>query len=227
MQSALFAGVSSQLYSFFTAISGDNSNYTRRNSPQGALTFMILLSYAAMLFNSGAAISSFILVDSLSELPFKHASSEEDPYPRSSRVFAGPSYLLRKYGMGSKWSLALWHCKRLNASLDCVWSNCFNIDTGLFCYFAGIWCLILQIVTYVIMQEPDVVRIPIACVAVFIVLPLIMYAVPRSVIRMITSESHYTDRSNAESLSWMGFSGSADTLMNNCSEEKLKRQAIV
>lgn len=56
---------------------------------------------------------------------------------------------------------------------------------GLFCYFAGMWCLILQIVTYVLIEEPDIVRIPIACVAIFIVLPLLMYAVPRGVLRKI------------------------------------------
>lgn len=113
-QSALFAGVSSQLYSFFTSMSGDNNSYTRRNSPQGALTFMVLLSYAAMLFNSGAAITSFILVDSLSELPYTNATFQDEPYPRSSRVFEGPSFLLRRYGVGIKWDLALWHCKHIS-----------------------------------------------------------------------------------------------------------------
>lgn len=51
---------------------------------------------------------------------------------------------------------------------------------GLFCYMAGMWCLILQIATYVLLQEPDVVRIPISILAGFIVLPLIIYVIPRS-----------------------------------------------
>lgn len=106
LQSALFAGVSSQLYSFFT----DDDNYKRRTASPGAFTFMVLLSYATMLFNSGAAISSFILVDSLSELPYQNATFEKDPYPGNSRVFQGPSFLLRRYGVGIKWDLALWHC---------------------------------------------------------------------------------------------------------------------
>lgn len=73
---------------------------------------MVLLSYAAMLFNSGAAISSFILVDSLSELPFQFAAFEDgDPYTDGSRVHAGQSYLMRMYGIGARWELALWHCQ--------------------------------------------------------------------------------------------------------------------
>lgn len=64
-QSALFAGVSSQLYSFFTDV---KDNYAQRHSPPAAITLMILLSYASMLFNTGAAMRSFVSVDTLSDL---------------------------------------------------------------------------------------------------------------------------------------------------------------
>lgn len=104
-------------------MSGDNNSYTRRSSPQGALTFMVILSYAAMLFNSGAAITSFILVDTLSKLPYMNATFQEEPYPRGSRVFAGPSFLLRRYGVGIKWDLALWHCKYISKRVSTLMSS--------------------------------------------------------------------------------------------------------
>ena len=47
---------------------------------------------------------------------------------------------------------------------------------GLISYQIGIWTLVLQIVTYCIMQEPDTLRIPITIVAGFSVLPLLAYA---------------------------------------------------
>lgn len=196
-------------------MSGDNNSYTRRSSPQGALTFMVLLSYAAMLFNSGAAITSFILVDSLSELPYTNATLHEEPYPRGSRVFESPSFLLRRYGVGIKWNIALWHCKyicrRTSTLMSWIWS------AGLFCYFAGIWCLILQIVTYVIMQEPDVVRVPVACVAVFIILPLFMYTIPRSVMRTFTSE--HTSNSSTGTESQRSSLDSTSTLTDGLGKE--------
>ena len=48
--------------------------------------------------------------------------------------------------------------------------------SGLISYQIGIWTLVLQIVTYCIMQEPDTLRIPITIVAGFSVLPLLAYA---------------------------------------------------
>lgn len=35
------------------------------------------------------------------------------------------------------------------------------------------------------MQEPDAVRLPITCVAIFIILPLILYAVPQRILQKL------------------------------------------
>lgn len=49
---------------------------------------------------------------------------------------------------------------------------------GLFCYFAGIWSLIMQLLTFAILQEPDQVRIPVACLSGFAVLPMVVFIMP-------------------------------------------------
>lgn len=49
------------------------------------------------------------------------------------------------------------------------------------------------------MQEPDAVRAPIACVAVFIIFPLLMYSIPQSVMRTFTSEHVIYSRGRTES----------------------------
>ena len=103
-KSALFAGISSQLFGYFT----DVGNYGTENA---GYTFMVILSYATMLFNAGAAISSFLLVDHLSELPYRCATLPDSPYPEEARVFAGPQQLLRMYGLRTPWRFALLHCK--------------------------------------------------------------------------------------------------------------------
>ena len=58
-----------------------------------------------------------------------------------------------------------------------LWASADIISqSGLISYQIGIWTLVLQIVTYCIMQEPDTLRIPITIVAGFSVLPLLAYA---------------------------------------------------
>lgn len=69
-------------------------------------------------------------------------------------------------------------CGTVSQSQYWQYSIQLTFALGLFCYLAGIWCLILQIVTYAILQEPNVVRIPITCVTGFAVIPLIVYIIP-------------------------------------------------
>lgn len=97
------------MYPFIT----NPENYERRTIPTGAFTFIVLLSYAAILFNASAAISSFIVADSLSEIPFRKASLEEEPYPERATVSANQTYLLTKYGAGKMWQPIMWHCKSI------------------------------------------------------------------------------------------------------------------
>lgn len=165
------------MYTFIT----NPANYQRRSSPSGAFTFIVLLSYATISLNASAAISSFIVADSLSEIPFRKATFDEDPYPEMATVRANQTYLLSKYGAGKMWQSIVWHCKSTVYRRDLQLTQFL----GLFCYLAGIWCLILQIMTYALMQEPDEVRIPITCVTGFAVFPLTVYVIPS-----VMSRSH-------------------------------------
>lgn len=47
----------------------------------------------------------------------------------------------------------------------------------MFCYIGGIWCLILQITTYVLMQESNAVKVPITVLTGFVVLPFLVSVV--------------------------------------------------
>ena len=86
-------------------------NFAHRQSPAGALTFMVLLSYATILFNASAAVTSFIVMDTLSEMPFRSATFEEEPYPERAIVNANQTYLLERYGVRGYWQPVVWHCK--------------------------------------------------------------------------------------------------------------------
>ena len=50
---------------------------------------------------------------------------------------------------------------------------------GQLCYFLGVWCLMVQIVAYVLMQEDNSIRIPIAILTGFIAIPLCIEAIPK------------------------------------------------
>lgn len=72
---------------------------------------MILLSYASMLLNAGAVMTSFVLVDRLCELPYLYAREGNMRYPKNGVVIGRQLYLLEKCGAGKRWKLALWHCE--------------------------------------------------------------------------------------------------------------------
>ena len=61
LQSGLFASTASGLYSFFK----DEGNFNTRTNPDGPRTFVLTLCYSSLLFNIGAVITSFILIDNL------------------------------------------------------------------------------------------------------------------------------------------------------------------
>ena len=64
-----------------------------------------------MLLNCGAAITSFVLVDTLTELPYLHARVDGVKYPSSAVVHEGQTYLIRRYGVGKRWNFVLCHCE--------------------------------------------------------------------------------------------------------------------
>jgi hypothetical protein len=70
---------------------------------------MVICSYGAVLFNSGAAIGSIVLADRLGEMPFRAAQREN--LPESTSLGVTSSELLEHYGMGLVWKLVFWHCE--------------------------------------------------------------------------------------------------------------------
>jgi hypothetical protein len=49
---------------------------------------------------------------------------------------------------------------------------------GVFSYLAGIWCMILQVLTYIWLQESAPIRITMTSLAGFSILPLVAFLAP-------------------------------------------------
>lgn len=110
-KSALLAGITAQLFTFFT----DPSNYTKRANPAGAFKLMIFLCYTSMIFNTSATVTSFMIIARLHRVPYRGALGEV-PYPKGATVYASRSFLLTRYGFGTVWLLILWHCASISIS---------------------------------------------------------------------------------------------------------------
>ncbi|TFK37684.1 hypothetical protein BDQ12DRAFT_750514, partial [Crucibulum laeve] len=148
--SALLTAAAAQLLSFFKSASSFDEG---RNNPNAARTFLLIICYSSLFFNVSASISSFILIDKLGELPFRASQRGQQtlPPPQTAMSSTDPDYLLKRYGIGRWWSFLIWH-----------W---------LFCFVLGIWCIILQLLTYIWLQETLPIQISMSCLAAFTLLP--------------------------------------------------------
>ena len=111
LQSTLFVIASTQLLAFFK---NPNHFSTSQNNPEGALRALIIICYASLFFNASAAISSFILMDKLGELPFRAASKRQSILPTGGTITGNSEDLLKRYGVGKLWTFLVWHCQSIN-----------------------------------------------------------------------------------------------------------------
>jgi len=143
--SALMALISAYLLVFVK-----NTQF-QGSTPAGSLPFLTLVSYGGLVFNISATVSAFLLTDRLGSMAIK--SSKRRDLARDGTVDAPSSFLLKKYGAGSGWTWSMWH-----------W---------FFCVLAGLWCIIIQILVYVFLQESKTIQIGITCVVAFATLPFL------------------------------------------------------
>ena len=78
---------------------------------------LLVLSYGSIVFNSGATVGAFILIDKLGDLPLRslHLNvlpSQEDGPPNRS------THLLRASGLDASWTWVMWHCE--SHAFECV-----------------------------------------------------------------------------------------------------------
>lgn len=151
--SGLLAVTAAQLLTFFK----NTSNFNNVSTP-GARTFLILLCYGSLFFNTSASISSFVLIDRLGELQFRAAQKDQSILPSGGFMSVGADNLLIRFGAGRLWTCIAWH-----------W---------VFSYLAGIWCMILQVLTYIWLQESAPIRITMTSLAGFSILPLVAFLAP-------------------------------------------------
>lgn len=80
-------------------------------STAGARTFLILLCYGSLFFNTSASISSFVLIDRLGELQFRAVQKDQSILPSGGFTTVGAGGLLKRFGAGRLWTCIAWHCK--------------------------------------------------------------------------------------------------------------------
>ncbi|KAF8963419.1 hypothetical protein BDZ97DRAFT_1027659 [Flammula alnicola] len=149
--SGLLAGVAAQLLSFFR----DNNSYEKRPTGQGAKDTVLALCYAALLLNIGATISAFMVIDKMGSLTISAARRPDLLIGRFNGTEVG---LLEKYGAGKKWKYMVWH-----------W---------LLCFYGGVLCLAILLLTFIWLQEPLSVGIVMSVLCGFTLVPsMIFFAV--------------------------------------------------
>lgn len=151
--SGLLAVTAAQLLTFFKNTSNFNNESTA-----GAHTFLVLLCYGSLFFNTSASISSFVLIDRLGELQFRAAQKDQSILPSGGFTSLGADNLLIRFGAGRLWTCIAWH-----------W---------VLSYLAGIWCMILQVLTYIWLQESAPIRITMTTLAGFSILPFFAFLAP-------------------------------------------------
>jgi len=169
--SALLAGLAGQFLVFMK----DDTNFPNNPSPD-ARKFLLMVSYSAVAFNCSATISSLILTDKLGELPISAARiSEEKHTSRSSTEndngnSRSDSQVERGNGMmdgGSTHDTSMRLLVRYGAGEVWIWTMLH----WLFCLVAGIFSIMIQILIYIILEEPKPVQITMTCVVAFAIFP--------------------------------------------------------
>ncbi|EDR09440.1 uncharacterized protein LACBIDRAFT_319040 [Laccaria bicolor S238N-H82] len=155
MVSTLFVIAATQLLAFFK---NPNHFSTTQNNSEGALRALIIICYASLFFNASAAISSFILMDKLGELPFRAASKRQSILPSGGTITGNSEDLLKRYGVGKLWTVLVWH-----------W---------FVSYMIGTISIITQVLLYVWLQESKEAQIVLSCIAGFSFLPLAVLFTP-------------------------------------------------
>ncbi|KAF6749594.1 hypothetical protein DFP72DRAFT_539831 [Ephemerocybe angulata] len=150
--SSLLAGVAAQLLGFF------KSTDSYQHAGNGLQRFIVVSCYWAMIFNIGAAISSFVMMDYLGEVPYyaaKNPDTKENPeaaLPEIGRVPGTANHLLQRYS-GSP---GIWFCISLH------WLTCL---------FLGILTLIMAIMAYVWAEEVLWMKLTTLGATMWIVIP--------------------------------------------------------
>lgn len=71
---------------------------------------LALLSYASLILNISACLSSLTLLDQLGELPFRAAQKRQSFLPSAGAIEGTSEDLLRRYGVYKLWNVLVWHC---------------------------------------------------------------------------------------------------------------------
>jgi len=129
-----------------TELSVSSSSFLDRGTPP-TRHFFLIVSYAALILNLSATISSVFLVDTLGALAFERKTAPSD-VPRTGRR------LLRSFGAAkTPSSLAEWH-----------WFISFNL---------GVICIFCQLMTYIWLHETKLIGILMSLVVAYAVLPFL------------------------------------------------------
>ncbi|KZP34024.1 hypothetical protein FIBSPDRAFT_924352 [Athelia psychrophila] len=128
------------------------STYPEDTNPK-AKTFLTLLSYSSLVFSISATVTSLILADRLGEIPIRASTKSE--LAQDGSVQATPTYLLKRYGAGSAWTFGVWH-----------W---------IFSMLAGIWCIFIEMLVFIFLQESTTVKITMTCLLAFSTSPFLLF----------------------------------------------------
>lgn len=171
-QSALLSVLSGTLLVFTKS----DSSALQQASPRGH-TFLTLVSYGAIIFNTSATIGSLALTDKLGDLPA--VASQNPDLEKSGSTTNSPALLMSRFGLGSSFNYAMWHCESWGSV---IWTDWLKIlmNPGLFCLLAGFWCIMLEILVYIFLQESTAAKITITCLVGFAMLPLLFLVISPS-----------------------------------------------
>lgn len=138
-----------------SVINGDDSSRAKASGGQkGALVnFLYISSYSSIIFNISAALTSLILIDRLSALPWHAARKENYNLMEVSSKMPNLA-LLQRFGLKASWRLIVLHCKNRNPGDKYRLTYSF---TGFSTFVIGVYSLVLQVMVYVwISQTPTV-----------------------------------------------------------------------
>ncbi|KAG8860512.1 hypothetical protein FRB96_003766 [Tulasnella sp. 330] len=134
----------------------DANDPIKHNNPK-AFRFLLLLSYSAVLFNGSAAMSQFVMLDRLGEIPMRWASRSvskaREGSERTQKI--EDLYSLERYEAGGRWTWAKWHC--------------------FVSMMAGSACMIFQTCLFIWLQEVLSVAIVMSFVSIVAAVPLFMF----------------------------------------------------
>lgn len=142
---------------------------------------LIMLTFASLIFNASATISSIILIDKFGELPSRSAwkaSRQDIAFAQYNPIPSNTRAILTAYGADRFLILIQWHCESGSLCKKGTEPDGYALPLGLLNLIVGCLCICTQIVLYTWLQHSLWIAVCATCFVAWGLIPLGLILLP-------------------------------------------------